>query len=81
MFVSVLFVEAEAVDALTIPPHALRENGKVFVEKDGTAEERAVETGLNLPDAVQILSGLEEGERVVVGGKNLKGGERIVVGE
>ena len=81
MFVSVLFVEAEAVDALTIPSHALRENGKVFVEKNGTAEERSVETGLNLPDAVQILSGLEEGERVVVGGKNLKGGERIVVGE
>ena len=81
MFVSVLFVEAEAVDALTIPSHALRENGKVFVEKNGTAEERAVETGLTLPDAVQILSGLEEGERVVVGGKNLKGGERIVVGE
>ncbi len=81
MFVSVLFVEAEAVDALTIPSHALRENGKVFVEKNGTAEERAVETGLTLPDAVQILSGLEEGERVVVGGKNLKGGERIVVGD
>ena len=81
MFVSVLFVEAEAVDALTIPSHALRENGKVFVEKNGTAEERSVETGLNLPDAVQILSGLEEGERVVVGGKNLKGGEKIVVGE
>ncbi len=81
MFVSVLFVEAESVDALTIPSHALRENGKVFVEKDGTAEERSVETGLTLPDAVQILSGLEEGERVVVGGKNLKGGEKIVVGE
>ena len=81
MFVSILFVEAEAVDALTIPSHALRENGKVFVEKNGTAEERTVETGLTLPDAVQILSGLEEGERVVVGGKNLKGGERIVVGE
>jgi len=81
MFVSILFAEAEAVDALTIPSHALRENGKVFVEKNGTAEERAVETGLTLPDAVQILSGLEEGERVVVGGKNLKGGEKIVVGD
>jgi RND family efflux transporter MFP subunit len=81
MFVSVLFVEEEAVDALTIPSHALRENGKVFVDRNGTAEERSVETGLNLPDVVQILSGLEEGERVVVGGKNLKGGEKIVVGE
>ena len=81
MFVSVLFVEKEARDALTIPPHALRENGKVFVEKDGTAEERTVETGLTLLDAVQILSGLEEGERVVVGGKNLKDGEKILVGD
>ncbi len=81
MFVSVLFVEKEAVDALTIPSHALRENGKVFVDTNVTAEERTVETGLTLPDVVQILSGLEEGERVVVGGKNLKGGEKIVVGE
>lgn len=81
MFVSILFVEAEARDALTIPPHALRGNGTVFVEKDGVAEERAVATGLTLPDAVQILAGLAEGERVLVGGKNLKNGERIVVGE
>jgi membrane fusion protein (multidrug efflux system) len=34
MFVSVLFVEEEARDALTIPSHALRENRKVFVDKD-----------------------------------------------
>ncbi|MBL3539134.1 efflux RND transporter periplasmic adaptor subunit [Aminivibrio sp.] len=81
MFVSILFVEAEAVGALTIPSHALRQSGKVFVDTNGTAEERTVETGLTLPDAVQILSGLEEGERVVVGGKNLKGGEKVVVGE
>ena len=81
MFVSVLFVEAEAVDALTIPSHALRENGKVFVEKDGMAEERSVETGLTLPDAVQILSGLEERERVIIGGKSLNTGEKVIVGE
>lgn len=81
MFVSVLFVEAEAVDALTIPSHGLRENGKVFVEKNGTAEERSVETGLTLPDAVQILSGLEERERVIIGGKSLNNGEKVIVGE
>ncbi|MBL3572232.1 MAG: efflux RND transporter periplasmic adaptor subunit [Synergistaceae bacterium] len=81
MFVSVLFVEAEAVDALTIPSHALRENGKVLVEKNGTAEERSVETGLTLPDAVQILSGLEERERVIIGGKSLNTGEKVIVGE
>ncbi len=81
MFVSVLFVEAEAHDALTVPSHALRENNKVFVEKDSVVEERNVEVGLNLPDIVQILSGLEEGERVIIGGKNLKGGEKVVVAE
>ncbi len=81
MFVSVLFVEAEAVDALTIPSHALRENGKAFVEKNGMAEERSVETGLTLPDAVQILSGLEERERVIIGGKSLNTGEKVIVDE
>lgn len=81
MFVTVFFVEAEASDAFIIPSHSLRERGRVFVEKDGVAIEKSVETGLIFSDIVQILSGLEEGERVIVGGKNLKDGDRVTVEE
>lgn len=79
MFVTVFFVESETRDALTIPPHALRGDGRVFVEEDGRARERIITTGLSVSDAVQVLSGLEEGERVIVGGKNLKEGDPVFV--
>lgn len=79
MFVTVFFVESETRDALTIPAHALRGDGRVFVEEDGRARERIITTGLSVSDAVQVLSGLEEGERVIVGGKNLKEGDPVSV--
>ncbi|HSY61044.1 MAG TPA: efflux RND transporter periplasmic adaptor subunit, partial [Cytophaga sp.] len=41
---------------------------KVFVVKNGLAEERIIETGLRTADNVQILSGLAAGDSVVVKG-------------
>ena len=79
MFVSVLFVEAESHDTLVIPSNALREDNKIFVENDGVAKEKTVETGLVFSDIVQINSGLGEGERIIIGGKNLKDGDRVIV--
>jgi Cu(I)/Ag(I) efflux system membrane fusion protein len=41
----------------------------VFVERaDGAFEPRAVEIGCRFGDRVQVVSGLSEGERVVVSG-------------
>lgn len=43
-------------------------NNYVFVVKDGVAERRAVELGLRRPGYVEVLKGLEAGDRVVVEG-------------
>ncbi|MFN7142576.1 MAG: efflux RND transporter periplasmic adaptor subunit, partial [Myxococcota bacterium] len=54
--------------AVTVPATALLTRGgvhSVFVVKDGVAEERVVEIGERLPDAVEIRVGVAEGETVV----------------
>jgi len=71
MFVDVeLPVSASA--ALTVPLDSLIDTGReqrVFVERTaGVFEPRPVETGWRSSDRVQITSGLNEGERVVVSG-------------
>lgn len=56
-------------------------NGKkVYVVKNGLAEERFVETGLRTEEHVQILSGLSIGDSVVVNGNfQLKEGSAVKV--
>ena len=56
-------------DALAVPARAvIPELGgkKVFVVEDGRAQPRGVETGLRTEELLQITSGVEPGERVVV---------------
>jgi HlyD family secretion protein len=59
----------ERQDVLTVPERVVEfEGDSAFVEvllPDGTRERRQVETGLSDAVRVQVLSGLEEGERVV----------------
>jgi membrane fusion protein, copper/silver efflux system len=71
MFVDVgLSVERPA--ATTIPASALVDSGlrkTVFVERgEGIFEPRAVETGWRAGDRVEVVSGLEPGDRIVVSG-------------
>jgi membrane fusion protein (multidrug efflux system) len=56
-------------DALAVPSSAvIPELGgkKVFVVEDGKASERQVETGLRTEDLLQLTSGVEPGDRVIV---------------
>jgi HlyD family secretion protein len=53
-------------DALRIPAAAVAEGGLVLVLCDGFLEEREIETGLRNWRYVEVLSGLVEGEKVVV---------------
>ena len=53
-------------DALRIPAAAVAEGGLVLVLRDGFLEEREIETGLRNWRYVEVLSGLVEGEKVVV---------------
>lgn len=70
-FADVRLIVEEADDALAVPSIAVvPELGgrKVYVEQDGVAHERRVETGIRTGEVVQLVSGVESGERVIVTG-------------
>jgi multidrug efflux pump subunit AcrA (membrane-fusion protein) len=65
-------------NALAIPIECLAGGGYVYVVgKDDILEKRTVETGFKDTFYVEILSGLGEGERVVLTPKNFKEGEKV----
>jgi RND family efflux transporter MFP subunit len=68
---------------LVIPPAALVERGQlqsVFVAENGYAHTRLVTTGQRRQDAIEVLSGLSEGEKVVSPiPSDLADGERVEV--
>ncbi len=56
-------------DILVVPPRAVRTRGTeqvVDIRRNGTVEEQVVTTGITDPSNVEILSGLAEGDIVVV---------------
>jgi membrane fusion protein (multidrug efflux system) len=62
-------IESGSIEALFVPNFAVvpSERGhKVFVEKDGVAHEVIVQLGQRTPERVEILSGLQPGDRVIV---------------
>jgi membrane fusion protein (multidrug efflux system) len=70
-FANVELVLRSVPDALTVPSIAvIPELGgkKVFVYEDGVARPRSVETGIRSETAVQITSGLDEGDLVIISG-------------
>ncbi len=71
-FITVYLNTAEAVDTLVLPKSAVFDSGgsKVcFVQLDGEAfEKRVIQLGIEGQKFVQVLSGLQEGEKVVVVG-------------
>jgi len=70
-FANVDLVIRSVPDALTVPSIAvIPELGgkRVFVYENGTAESRAVETGIRTESVVQIVSGLAEGDLVITSG-------------
>lgn len=69
-------------DIPTVPVQALNHQGEkttVFVvDQDGRLQDRTVDTGLTTSNFAEIVSGLKDGEEVVVGGASgLRDGERV----
>ncbi|MDX1934961.1 MAG: efflux RND transporter periplasmic adaptor subunit, partial [Capsulimonadales bacterium] len=68
------FIVAEKKDVVVIPSRAVRtEKGKKFVQvmvgdekQGGKPEQREIKVGMETSDAVEVLDGLKEGEKVVV---------------
>ncbi|BAN48025.1 efflux RND transporter periplasmic adaptor subunit [Metapseudomonas resinovorans] len=74
MTAQVFFVAASAKDTLSVPLAALQPiDGKPgtyqarVLDEDGNAQAREVRTGVRDRLRIQVLSGLEEGERLLVG--------------
>lgn len=71
MFVKAELVVAKNDSALVIPKDVIiqrRSSKRVFVVQNGAAMERRITTGLENPDFVEVLTGLEENDRLVVDG-------------
>lgn len=55
-------------------------NKYVFIEKNGSVEYRQVELGRRLGDKYELLSGVNDGENVVISGQtNLLDGKKVIV--
>lgn len=71
MYADVTLEANSKSDALTIPVTAvLRSGGKttvMVVDANSRVQLREVQLGIESPNKVQILGGLQEGERVIVG--------------
>jgi len=82
-FVIVDIVRETHPAALVLPRKAVvRElkSAHVFVIRDDVAEKRAVEVGLEEDEQLEIVSGIEAGEQVVIAGQgSLKDGSKIKV--
>ncbi len=71
MFVKVELVVARRDSTIVIPKDIIlsRQRGKtVFVIEKGASQERVISTGLENPEVVEVLSGLEVDERLVTKG-------------
>jgi RND family efflux transporter MFP subunit len=87
MGVKVSFLEdvrpgsAPVAARVTVPKAAIRNDGGssvVLVVADGRVERRAVRTGLESEGTIEVLSGLNAGEKIVIDGPaNLKDGDRV----
>jgi hypothetical protein len=69
---------AQRTDAVQVPRAAVRDGQVWVVGEDGRAARRSVQVGLQSRDRLEILAGLQPGERVVVeGGALLSDGARV----
>jgi RND family efflux transporter MFP subunit len=84
LFATARIEQAEQTPAILIPRAAVGTVGevsRVFVAKDGRAEERLVTLGQAAGDRVEVTSGLAAGEQVVVGGREkLRDGAAVRAG-
>ncbi len=72
-FATVRIAQSEAKPTVMIPATAVKtegDNNKIFVVKDGRAEERTVTLGVLENDKIEIKQGVQENEAVVVSNLN-----------
>ncbi len=84
-YASAEIIAQEHKDVLVVPKDAVVErNGKtlVFVVEDGKAVQREVRLGLSDKTRAEVLSGVKEGEKIIVeGAQGVKDGDPVIVQE
>jgi membrane fusion protein (multidrug efflux system) len=84
LFATARIEQAEQTPAILIPKAAVSTNGevsRVFVVKGDKAEERLITIGQTVGDNVEATTGIQAGDRVIVGGREkLRDGTAITVG-
>jgi RND family efflux transporter MFP subunit len=69
---------------ITIPTKSIvskeGNNAEIFIVKSGVVYKKSVKLGREIEDRVEILSGLSEGENVIIeGNRELYGGEKVII--
>ena len=82
MYAEITITLNQKENALTIPVQAIERNGStasvLMVDTQGRVSERALKLGVESSNQVEILSGLNDGDRVVVGGRSdLRTGDKV----
>ena len=82
MYAEVALVLAHKDSVLTIPVQAVKRNGSeasvLVVDANNRLDERSVKLGMEGSERLEILSGLKEGDRVVIGNRSqFRPGERV----
>jgi len=80
-FVNLTIILEEQKDALVIPKEAfIKDSSVVFIANNGIAEKRSVTIGIESEDEIQAVSGISEGEIVIVSGNvGLKDGTKVLI--
>ncbi len=82
MYADVTLRTAEHPDALTVPIDAVKQSGEkasvLVVDSEGKVQPRQIQAGIEDADRVEVLSGLREGDRVIVGNlSSFQAGEAV----
>ena len=81
-FAQAQIVVESATQALVIPPNAIRVFAglqKVFVLDKNKVTEKEITTGARGPDWVEVLSGVKEGDQVVLDPGSLRSGDTVSI--
>jgi len=81
MYATLILKVQRRAQALTIPTEAVSSDkvpSVYLVEGDGTVEERPVTLGLETPGKYEVISGLKEGDLVMIGSRSqVKPGQKV----
>ena len=72
MLADVVLTTDKVADALVIPASSVLQSGDeqyVYVANGNKAEKKIIETGVTDGERIQVLSGINEGDKVIVEGK------------